>query len=495
LSSVVVLAAGVIVIPSGSAAADGIPTQVDAAAIDKFIGDELAAASIPGAAVAITQGDRVLHVRGYGHDSHRVPVTDRTLFRIASLSKSFTSLAVEQLVDAGRLSLDDPVARHVPEFRPADPRGASITVRQLLNQTSGLADREVSDRNRAQPTTLAEATTSLNSAHLVAAPGTQVNYHNPNYHVAARLVETLSGETFDSYLRGHVFQPAGMPASLLTNTDDQPVPGLADGHVVAYGQPIATPAPGTFVGGAGDVVSTAADMAHWLILHTNGGRAADGTRLVSERSRKEMHTASGPSGYALGWDTDGPAAAPTRLVHSGNLLTFSAYQAVLPDARYGVALLFNSGSALMLEQTGIFYGLLDIVEGKNSTPSGPRFNTSTLDLLLACLTTGVLVLGARGVFASRRWATRHDAYPARMVLRLFPQLSVVGLAVVFPHITQFLMDGREVSWIDAAYGWPALVIFVVGAMTASAATLVARVWQLRRLRRGHRVDWAAVPSS
>ena len=100
----------------------------------------------------------------------------------------------------------------------------------------------------------------------------------------------------------------------------------------------------------------------------------------------------------------------------------------------------------------------------------------------------MLVLGARGVFASRRWATRHVPSPARMVLRLLPQLSVVGLAVVFPHIAQSLMDGREVSWIDAAYGWPALVIFVVGAMTASAATLVARVWQLSRLRRGHRLD-------
>src|SRR5215207_6392167 len=117
-----------------------VPTQIDAAAVDQFLSRELTAASIPGAAVAITQGDRVLHVRGYGHDSHHVPVTDRTLFRLASLSKSFTSLAVEQFVDAGRLSLDDPVARHVPEFRPADPRGASVTVRQLLDQTSGLAD-------------------------------------------------------------------------------------------------------------------------------------------------------------------------------------------------------------------------------------------------------------------------------------------------------------------------------------------------------------------
>ena len=103
-----------LVVPSGFASADGMPTQIDAAAVDQFLSRELTAASIPGAAVAITRGDQVLHVRGYGHDSHHVPVTDRTLFRIASLSKSFTSLAVLQLVDAGRVSLDDSVAEHLP---------------------------------------------------------------------------------------------------------------------------------------------------------------------------------------------------------------------------------------------------------------------------------------------------------------------------------------------------------------------------------------------
>jgi hypothetical protein len=82
-------------------------------------------------------------------------------------------------------------------------------------------------------------------------------------------------------------------------------------------------------------------MARWLIVHANGGRAADGTRVVSEHSLIELHTTSAPSGYALGCDTDGPANAPTRLVHSGSVLTYSAYHAVLPNSGYGVALLFN----------------------------------------------------------------------------------------------------------------------------------------------------------
>ena len=459
------------------AAADGDPS-VDLAALDRLVSDGMAAASIPGAAIAITRGTQVVHVRGYGHDATGAPITENSRFRIASLSKSFTSLAVLQLVDAGQLSLDDPVVAHLPEFRLADPRGAHLTVRQLLDQTSGLADREVPELSRPQPRTLAEATTSLSTAHLVAAPGTRFNYHNPNYQVAARLVEVLSGQPFDAYLREHVFRPAGMTASLTTYTDNEPVPGLTDGHVIAYGHPIPARAPATFEAGAGDVVSTAADLAHWLIVHANGGRTEDGTRLVSERSMTELHTPSAPNGYALGWDTDGPAAAPTRLQHSGNLLTFSAYQAVLPSSGYGIAILFNSGSPFLRDQTAIFRDVLTLVEGADPVAVRPRVTTAALDALLGFLTVLVLALGARSVLTSRRWATKHALSGTRILLGLGPPLAVLALGAAFPTIVGHLTGGRDVNWVTAAYSWPALVVLVAAAWIAAAATLIARSWQL-----------------
>ena len=109
------------------AARASAPTSVDVAAVDRFLGEQIDAASIPGAAIAITHGDQVIHLAGFGHDSTGAPVTADTLFRVASLSKSFTALAVMQLVDEHRLSLDDPVVDHLPEFRIGDPRGADIT--------------------------------------------------------------------------------------------------------------------------------------------------------------------------------------------------------------------------------------------------------------------------------------------------------------------------------------------------------------------------------
>jgi Beta-lactamase len=128
-----------------------------------------------------------------------------------------------------------------------------------------------------------------------------------------------------------------------------------------------------------------------------------------------MHTPSTASGYALGWDSYGPPAAPTRLEHSGNLLTFSAYQAVLPESGYGIALLFNSGSAFLLEQTAIFRGALHLVEGTDRTAGRPRLTTTTLDVLLGCLT--VFVWHSAPAEASPLTARPGQAAPRLTVLR------------------------------------------------------------------------------
>lgn len=458
---------------------------VDLAAVDRFLSEQIDAASIPGAAVAITRGDRVVHVAGFGHDSTGARVTGDTLFRVASLSKSITALAVMQLVDEHRLRLDDPVADLLPEFRLADPRGADITVRQILEQTSGLADSQVHELSREQPGSLAEAVVALRTARLVAAPGTQWNYHNPNYEIAARLVEVVAGEPFDTYLRDHVFRPAGMTSALTVDHDDKDVPGLGDGHAVAWGHAFAAGGPHAFEAGAGGVVASAADMAQWLIVQTNHGRAADGTPVLSDHSLTEQHIPGADThGYALGWDTDGPADAPIRLEHTGSLLTYSSYMEIVPDSGYGVVVLLNAGSGLMLDQTGIFYGVRDIVEGTNLTPMGPagtKYNATTLDRILGLLTLAVLLLGASGVLRARRWARRrrHQSWILAGA-RTVPHLAVLAALAAFPQLAERLIGGRDVTWEAAAYGWPALTVLVLTALLATVATLVSRVWQVAR---------------
>ena len=468
------------------AAAPIVPAQADSqqpgavvAEIDRFLSAELKEAAIPGAAVAVTRGDQVLMVRGYGHGSTGAAVTGDSLFRIASLSKSFTALAVMQLVDAGLLQLDDPVQDHLREFQLADPRAHQITVRQLLDHTSGLTDAVVPELSRPQPRTSTEATTSLRSARLASTPGTKWSYHNPNYQVAARLVEVVSGEPFDRYVSRHILQPAGMASSISTATDDEPVPGLAEGHVNAYGHAIPAGGMGSFLVGEGGVVSSADDMARWLIVHANDGRAADGTRLVSAQGLRLLHTPSAPRvGYALGWATHSPAGAPTRLDHSGSLLNFTSEEALWPASGYGVVLLFNAGSPMMLDQNAIVHGVFHIIEG-NALPSRGPGLAATLDTVLAVLTVTALALGALGVARAGRWARRHRGAPLRTALGLLPAVVVLGVGGVFPRLAE-LEIGRDVTWRAAAYGWPALVVFVLTAMAAAAATLIAQAGQWYR---------------
>lgn len=464
-----------------------------AARVDRFLATQLSESAIPGAAVALTHGDQVLMVRGYGHDSTGAAVTPRSLFRVASLSKSFTALAVMQLVDAGLLNLDDRVQKHLPEFQMADPRAAQVTVRQLLDQTSGISDAVVPDLSRQQPTNPQDATRSLRTARLASAPGTKWSYANPNYQVAARLVEALSGEEFGQYLSRHIFEPAHMTSTTSTLTDDQPVPGLADGHLLAYGHAFPTAAFGSYTAGDGGIVSSAADMAQWLVVNAHAGQTSDGTRLVSSRGIRLLHTPSAPRvGYALGWSTRGPTSAPTRLDHSGSLFTFTSQQAVWPASGYGVVMLFNSGSPMALDQTAITHGVFDIIEG-TTPPTKASHLTRTADSVLGGLTVLALVLGTLGVVRASRWARRRGG-PVRTTLRMVPSVLVLAVGAAFPRLNEVLI-GRDVTWRAAAYEWPALVAFVGAAVVAAAATVLARSWRWSAAHRATPQPTPTEPSS
>jgi CubicO group peptidase (beta-lactamase class C family) len=170
--------------------------------IDRFMTHQMATQHIPGLALAITHENQVLHIKGYGKANAHQPVTPQTQFPIASLSKSFTAIAIMQLVETGQLDLDAPVQKYLPDFTLADVKAASqITIRQLLNQSSGLSDLGFPESLLPQPATNLERVKSLHRARLVAYPGTQFHYFNPNYDVLAQVVEVVSQQSFAEYLR------------------------------------------------------------------------------------------------------------------------------------------------------------------------------------------------------------------------------------------------------------------------------------------------------
>ncbi|WHT17851.1 serine hydrolase [Crossiella sp. CA-258035] len=406
LATTATLISALLPIPAAAAA--------DPARIDTVVRDYLAATGLPGAAVTITHRDRVLHAAGYGHTATGDPVTEHTPMPVASVSKSFTALAVAQLAETGRVGLDRPVRAYLPEFTMADPRVESITVRQLLDQTSGLSDRTFPSFTRPQPNTLAESVASMRSARLAADPGTHWEYHNPNFQVAARLVEVVSGQDFNSYLRSHILTPLGMTTTRTLNTaKDLPSPS---GHLLVLGLPVALPEPPAFGNGSGGMLSTAHDLAAWLIAQNNNGRGPTGAQIATPATITATHTPSPASGdYALGWSLGRTDSGAPLIAHSGDLFTATAYQALLPSTGHGIAVLANTGMT-HADAPALARRLITLLENRPlPAPATPLLLT---DAILLALTLATTLLTIQGLRRAHRWTqARTTPRPTRRRLR------------------------------------------------------------------------------
>lgn len=470
----------VLAVPAVPPGAPARAPAVDAASIDAVVRAYRAVTRTPGIAVAVTHGRDVVRTAGYGRTAGGGAVTDRTVMAVASLSKSVTALAVLRLVDDGAVRLDAPVRGYLPEFTMADDRAAAITVRQLLDQTSGMSDTTYRSFSEHAPRTLREAVASMRTARLAAAPGTRFEYHNPNYQVAARMVEVISGRPFDAYLRERVFDPAGMTDSRTGDTaDDLPISGR--GHRMVAGLAVALPEPPAFGNGSGGVLSTARDLAAWLITQNDGGRGAGGVPVVSPAAVAEMHRRPATGSYALGWDiATTPSGAPL-VEHTGSLLTVTAYQALLPATGHGVAVLANSGSGYGAA-ADLGAQLIDLIEGRPVRATTSPAPLIVVDVVLLLLTVAAGALAGRGIRRSGRWAGRHRPGPVAAA-RLAPYLLPPVLLLTLDRVVSVLYRGDDISWRQAAYLYPALTLLLTAGALASAAVLVAR---LARWGRGQR---------
>ncbi|MFI5911923.1 serine hydrolase domain-containing protein [Dactylosporangium sp. NPDC051541] len=439
------------------------------AAIDAYAAAALKSTGLPGMSLVVTHGGRVVHAAGYGHGSDGQPITAGTPMRVASVSKSFTAMAVMTLVDAGKVALDEPVAAQLPEFRLDDPRAARVTVRQLLNQTSGLADGGV-DLGRAEAATdLAGYLAALRSGRLAAEPGTRWAYCNVNYEVAARLVEVASGLGFGDYLARHVFGPLGMTGSAVGDGVVRP----ARGYNSLFGVWVARPELDRFSarGGAGGVVTTAADMGAWLISQSGAG-----TQVVRPESLAAMHTPTRIAEYGMGW---GPVTADgtTLLVHSGNLFTYNAVEAIDPATGYGYAVMTNSAS-LYDDTYDVMTGLVALSQGRS--PAAPGGTRQLTELVLGLIGFGAIALTVLAVVRSRRWARRRSGRAAwRTGLRLVPLLLPVCGLVLYPRIISFLTNGRTVTWAQLMFFAAPLTATLVTAALAGLVTAAVRLVRLR----------------
>jgi len=335
-----------------------VPDGPTLARMDRVIEDGMGSSGMPGFAVAVVSGGDVVHARGFGDAGGGRRVTPQTPFVLGSTAKSFTALAAMQLVDAGRLELDAPARRYVPEFRLADQRAADrITVRQVLQQTTGLPETAGGPvvRSAADGTAL-EALRELGDASPAAPPGDAFEYSNGNFILAGLIVERASGQPYGEYVQRHIFAPLGMRNSYVA-LDAAQRAGLATGHRYWFG--FSREHGPTFRAGiqsAGYLISSAADMGRYLAMYLDDGLGPGGQRIVSRAGLQTMLAPGRPgrlgawadhadARYAMGWYVGGPWSEPAQL-HPGRAPDSSALMVMFPRRDLAVVTLTNAANQL-----------------------------------------------------------------------------------------------------------------------------------------------------
>ncbi|CAL9581558.1 D-aminopeptidase [Nocardiopsis dassonvillei] len=468
---------------AGPAAADVSADGLTAAAVDARVEAYLEGAPLPGVAVAVTRGSEVVRAAGYGVDSRGEPVGADTPMGVASVSKAFTALVVASLVEEGGLGLDDPVAGHLPEFVVDDPRGARITVRQLLTHTSGMSDRGFREKSEPTPEDLEGAVARLADARMVADPGAEEHYHNPNYQVAARLVEVVEGRPFAEVLRERVLDPLGMADTVTVDTAaDVFAAGVAPGHVAVLGRAWSLPEPEGYYNGAGGMVSTAGDMARWLVAQNSGGRTADGGAGVSGGAVALTHAPSGGDGPAagsgLGWRVQETGGGAPLLVHGGIQFTFTAHQALLPRSGVGIAVMANTGLGAG-DASALLWDLVALAEGEGAAGS-PAPWLLALDLACVAAVAAVAAGAVRGVRRAGVWARGGRRW--RRAAGAAGSAAVV-VAALFPNrLVAPLAGGRDATWVQTLYTLPSVTVLLVVAAAALAVVWAVRLRALAAVR-------------
>jgi CubicO group peptidase (beta-lactamase class C family) len=435
LKSVLILTllVGLVLVPRLPVKADA---PLDTAVLDAYLIKQVRENRIPGLAAAVVQGGRLVFLKGYGVDP-------QAQFLLGSTTKSFTALALMQLVEAGKLDLDAPVQNYLPWFRVADPQAsARITLRHLLNQTSGLSAPLDPSAGRFYPT-LEDQVRALSDARLNAEPGASYQYFNQNYRVLGLLIEKASGQTYADYLRSHIFEPLGMASTVADPAD---APRMAPGYTQVFSFPVRFYQP--FHADAlpsGYLISTAGDSARYLTALMNGGEL-DGRRVISPASLEAMFSppAGVKSTYGMGWMAlDDPEIGGKAYYHAGGLECFASQFLMLPGRDLGLVLLYNQNSLfpMLTEQEQILQGAAQALVGETPAQGGTVWpGLALLGVALLDLLNHVrLFAGLKRLAGARR--------------AVWVWLRVIALELAFPIALLLFAPTLIASALGETGGW------------------------------------------
>jgi CubicO group peptidase (beta-lactamase class C family) len=446
------------------------PTVADR--IRTYVRDVFAELGIPGGAVVIVDADGTRFAEGFGTaDGDGRAITPQTPFRIASLSKQLTGLAVRQLIDDGRLDFDTAVSDVLPGFGAGNPDAEAITIMDLLTHSAGWSERDgviaLTDTS-ADEGALERSVMRLGETPGIG-PSREFAYSNASYDALGAVVAAVSGVSFEAYLEEHVLAPLEMDHTHLTMTaavED----GLSEGHYPFFGIPLAYDVPFSRATlPSASMIASAEDLGHVRSALMADGRHGSGAVLAPGAAvalRTPLVEPFPASGYGWGWwsyplyeagvrvlgegDEPDRYQAPIVLEHSGSLGTFSSEMMLMPDAGLGVVVLANlndeaAPSRFYQAHVGIASILIGVEPASLTSYDDPlRQNGKLLMLATVVLQIVGVVVATRRLSGWRHspppdaetgaWRVRHLVLPAVLdvAVPLVFWLLLIDSAQIYP---------------------------------------------------------------
>jgi CubicO group peptidase (beta-lactamase class C family) len=366
--------------------------------IENIIATKMTEARAPGLSLAIVKDNQVIYTRGFGSRNlkENLPATPDTLYGIGSCTKSFTALAIMQLVESGRLNVNDPVNKYLPQFKLKGKNDKQITIHHLLTHSSGIPNLGTAEILIKRMTNLGESFIPLSSSEdfflhingaqeeVVAEPGERFFYSNEGYTLLGMIVEKVSGMSYIDYVQEYILKPLKMNRSTFIKEKfekdaDTMVPYIfeaKEGEIkaISYTHPFCP-----FIYAAGGLLSSVAELTHYLIANMNAG-IYENVRIIDTKLLSEMHKPhikmgwlfhGGEAKYGYGWIITENFLGQRVIEHGGSTGLSSAELAFMPDQKIGVAIASNIGGSEFLSL--IAFGIMALLIGKDPEKDIPAF--------------------------------------------------------------------------------------------------------------------------
>lgn len=457
--------------------AESISTDV-LSEVDKYITAKMEELRIKGAAVGIVQGESIVYTKGYGVSNTKGDsVTPNTPFILGSTTKSITALAVMQLAEAGKIELDQPVKKYIPEFQVADKEASShITVRHLLNQTSGIPGTAGNSDYLNDRSTPEDFLNRLSTLTLKSSPGKVYEYAEANYVILGVLISKVSGERYEEYIQKHIFTPLDMKNSF-TSKDKAIKSGLSTGYRTCFGFPFPSdfPYPSQYVS-ASYLISSAEDMAHYLKMYLSSGNdnstpviSGSGVEELFKPGPKLLHPAG--YSYSMGW-----FVSDENKVHDGRPTNYYSCMVIDSKSNTGIVLLTNTNNRLVTAEYSmpIAMGVSNLINGKKveEVSFGFRELYFVFNLIVIALIVSLLIRLVLSLTVFRRKLKNRTISRSWKDIRF--TIPDIVMVIIFTGTFIYLLESMQIAFSIAMLGQPDMVIAFIAVITLSLLNLLVR---------------------